>query len=94
MTPRGCRFAPSDEKRREIRAKHAVLHLKGLELKAKGLLGITQHRGRDPGDTRVGYRNERNSFDISPFVRLVAQAHKIRREERPLKGKEEGDRES
>ena len=64
------------------------------ELRDRGLLHIAQHRGRDPDDKRVGYRNERNSFDIAPFVRLVEQAHKMRRADRPLKGRREVDRES
>ena len=60
------------------------------ELKEKGLLRITQHRGRDPDDKRVGYRNERNSSDISPFVRLVGQAYKIRQKDR-ARGREGHD---
>lgn len=48
------------------------------ELREKGLLVITQHRGRDPKKHGVGYKNDRNSFDIGPFVRLVDKAYKIR----------------
>ena len=59
----------------------------------KGLLAITQHPGRDPDDKRLGYRNERNSFDISPFVGLIQQAYKIRKRDRD-KTRKEGASES
>jgi hypothetical protein len=38
------------------------------ELKKKGLLQIKQNRGRDPGDDRVGVRNESNSFFVDGLV--------------------------
>jgi hypothetical protein len=44
------------------------------ELRDAGLLLITQNRGPTLGAGRLGVRNDRNSFDISPFVRLVADA--------------------
>ena len=51
------------------------------ELRDMGLLRITQHRGRDPETGRVGYRNDRNSFDISPFVEIVKKHRPARQEE-------------
>lgn len=50
------------------------------ELKAMGLLGITQHRGRDPEKNLPGIRNERNSFDIRRFVELVEESAEKRQE--------------
>ncbi|MBC8426723.1 hypothetical protein H8E07_21635 [bacterium] len=63
------------------------------EVQEKGLLRMKQHRGRDPEKNRVGHRNERNSFDIAPFVRLVEKVYKMRALDRQ-KRKQEADRES
>ncbi len=52
------------------------------ELRNWGLLRIAQHRGRDPDKNRVGHRNERNSFDLSPFVEVVDKAYRLRRKDR------------
>jgi hypothetical protein len=61
------------------------------ELRDMGLLRITQHRGRDPETNRVGYRNDQNSFDISPFVEFVKESHPARQAQRK-KHKNGGDR--
>lgn len=45
------------------------------ELRDQGLLRIKQVRGRDRENHHVGYKNDKNIFDITPFVKVVAKAH-------------------
>ena len=56
------------------------------QLEAIGLLKIKRYKKKTTDSKRrVGFRNERNTFDISPFVAKVDEAHaewKRRREER------------
>lgn len=57
------------------------------ELKTKKLLVIKTHTGpvRDPERGRPGYRNDRNTFDLRPFYRVVEQQIKLERDEQRIK---------
>lgn len=46
----------------------------GYQLREMGLLRIRQNRGRCRKANKPGIRNERNTFDIEPFVRCVTRA--------------------
>ncbi|MBA3483399.1 MAG: hypothetical protein H0T51_16440 [Pirellulales bacterium] len=61
------------------------------ELIEEGWLTTTQVRGRDKTDKRIGYRNERNIFDIGPFVELVkeAKAERDRQKDARAQGEEQ-----
>ena len=60
------------------------------ELIEQGLLKTKQVRGRDKKNDRVGYKNDRNIFDISPFVSVVEKAHAERERQKPARyGKDE-----
>ncbi len=48
------------------------------QLRDSQLLVIRHHRGRDPERNKPGHRNERNSFDIAPFVAAVEKAWRNR----------------
>lgn len=61
----------------------------GYELQEKGLLEIRQNFKKATGDNRIGRRNDRNIFDISPFVRLVEELEAARNGGGP--GEEEDD---
>lgn len=52
------------------------------QLRDMKLLRIRQFRGRDPKTNRPGIRNERNQFDIEPFVKRLERAFRLRRQER------------
>jgi hypothetical protein len=61
------------------------------ELKKLRLLGIQQVRGRDKGDNRVGYRNEKNIFSLTPFIAVVKEAKAERERLRNSKPKHRED---
>lgn len=65
----------------------------GYELRDKGLLRIQQNRRRDAEDAdRHGWRNDRNSFHLDPFL---AKAHEVQRkwmEEKEAKAQKKGGR--
>jgi hypothetical protein len=48
------------------------------QLRDSGLLKLRQHRGKDPETNRPGIRNERNSFDFSPFLAILETAYDAR----------------
>ena len=52
------------------------------QLRDMKLLQIRQFRGRDPKTNKPGIRNERNQFDIEPFVKRLERAFRLRRQER------------
>lgn len=52
------------------------------QLRDMKLLRIRQFRGRDPKTNKPGIRNERNLFDIEPFVKRLETAFRLRRQER------------
>jgi len=58
------------------------------ELKKQRLLGIKQIRKREPGDNRVGYRNEKNLFSLAPFAAIVNEA-KVERDRQRRSREEE-----
>jgi|GEM_PF-4754543 len=60
---------------RDLGVKRDTVRKWGYELKRMGLLKITQHRGR-PSDKGPGFRNDKNSFDISPFVEKLERAYR------------------
>jgi|GEM_PF-3111371 len=63
----------------DLQIKKDTVRKWAYELRDMGLIKIKNHHGRDPDKDRVGYRNERNSFDLSPFVDLVEQAYRERK---------------
>jgi DNA-binding transcriptional ArsR family regulator len=54
----------------------------GYELRDAGLIRIKNYRRRESGSDRLGTRNDRNGFDIEPFVKEVARAFKVRDKDR------------
>lgn len=60
----------------------------GYELRKMGLLVIKQRRTLGDGQPRkTGYRNERNEFDVAPFVKLCERRQQIFQEEKANKKK-------
>ena len=54
------------------------------ELEKRQLLRMKRIRGRDPNNNKVGIRNDRNIFDLSPFVKLVGEAFSEKQRQRKL----------
>lgn len=52
------------------------------ELKKLRMLKIIPHRGRDLEGGAVGTRNERNEFDLTPFIEVCATAYRVRKQDR------------
>lgn len=61
------------------------------ELISLGLLETKQVRGRAQGERRIGYRNERNIFDISPFVEVVKEAKAEKDRQKAARSKGDDD---
>jgi hypothetical protein len=61
------------------------------QLEDKGLLRIRRIKGRDPDNNRVGVRNDRNAFDLSPFITIVKEAWSEKRRSRPVPQRGQGD---
>lgn len=59
-------------------------------LRDRGIIKIRNHKGRDD-QNKVGHRNERNTFDLSPFVKAVESAFSERRGARDAKRKASRD---
>ncbi len=62
----------------------------GYELRKLGLLRILQHRRQDPERRRPGIRNDRNGFDLSPFVSALQSAVTVRRKDRQKRHRHNG----
>lgn len=57
------------------------------ELEKRGVIKIIRHRGRDQKRRRVGVRNDRNEFDLSPFIARVEKAFRVRERDREERAK-------
>jgi len=55
------------------------------QLEKKGLLRIIRIKGRDPENNRIGNRNDRNAFELSPFISVVKEAWTERRRKKPIR---------
>jgi len=75
----------------DLGAKQHTIRKWAYQLEGLGLLRIIRHKGpaRDPVH-RAGVRNERNTFDIKPFVRKIKEAHRKRLAERANRKQSKG----
>jgi predicted ArsR family transcriptional regulator len=67
-----------DELATDLGTKRATVRKWAYELEAMKLLRISRHKGKSGLEGRPGRKNDRNSFDISPFVRCIEAAYETR----------------
>lgn len=80
-----------EELAKDLGANANTVRKWAYQLEQLGLLRIQRHKGpaREPHD-RPGTRNERNTFDISPFVRRVQDVYAVRKDERARRKRTKG----
>jgi DNA-binding GntR family transcriptional regulator len=61
------------------------------ELEKQKLLKIKRKRSREPEDNRLGFRNDRNVFDLTPFVSVVREAWLEKKRQSKLRRQGEDD---
>lgn len=84
-----------EELAQDLGFKKETIRKWGRELKEMGLIHTKQMRGRDPKINKPGIRNDRNIFDISPFVELIQEAYEKRKDiKRAKRGKDDSKNDS
>lgn len=68
-----------------VGAKPDTVRKWAYQLRDMKLLRIKQFRGRDSEKNKPGYRNDRNLFDIAPFVQRLETAFRLRQQERAIR---------
>ena len=74
-----------DELATDLGTKRATVRKWAYELEEMELLRITRHKGKTGIEGKPGRKNDRNTFDITPFVRRVEAAYAIKQNQKVKK---------